>query len=38
MLEYLEQFNCVQTIAIFMYKHISCDSFKNIIYKLCVYK
>ena len=39
MLEYLEPFNCVQTIEILMCKQISSDSFKDkIIYKLLTYK
>ena len=39
MLEYLEPFNCVQTIVILVYKQISLDSFKNkITYKLLTYK
>ena len=29
MLEYLKSFNCVQTIAIFVCKQFSSDSFKN---------
>ena len=29
MLEYLEPFNCVQTIVILVYKQISSDTFQN---------
>ena len=39
MLEYLETFNCVQTIVILVSKKISFDSFKNKInYKLLTSK
>ena len=39
MLEYLETFNCVQTIVILVSKQISSISFKNkITYKLLTYK
>ena len=39
MLEYLEPFNCVQTIVILVYKQISSDLFKNkITSKLLTYK
>ena len=39
MLEYLEPFNCVQTIVIFVCKQIRSDSFENkIAYKLLTNK
>ena len=39
MLEYLELFNCVQTIVILVCKQISSDSFQNkITNKLLTYK
>ena len=39
LIEYLEPFNCVQTIVILVCKQISSVSFKNkIIYKLLTYK
>ena len=38
MFEYLEPFNCVQTIVILVCKQISSESFKNkITYKLLTY-
>ena len=41
MLEYLEPFNCVQTVVILVCKQISLDSLKNnitykLIYKSCI--